>query len=125
MGPAVLVVDDEPAICDNLAAFLEDEGMRVHIVQSGEDALSRIAAGLPIQVCIVDLRLPGMSGTDAILQIHRIAPMVRFIIHTGSAPDPVLSKLQETALGSTPVFKKPVGDMSELAQLVAALGTES
>jgi two-component system OmpR family response regulator len=125
MGPAVLVVDDEPAICDNLAAFLEDEGMQVHTAHSGEDALSRIRAGLDVQVCIMDLRLPGMSGTDTILEIHRIAPQLRFIIHTGSAPDAVITKLRESGLGATPVFKKPVSDMTELARTVATLYADS
>jgi CheY-like chemotaxis protein len=121
MGPAVLVVDDEAAICDNLAAFLEDEGMQVHTAPSGEEALSRITAGLDVQVCIMDLRLPLMNGTDTILQIHRVAPAVRFVIHTGSAHEPVLATLHETGLGATPVFKKPVNDMAELARTVSAL----
>ena len=125
MGPAVLLVDDEPAICDNLAAFLEDEGMQVHIARSGEDALSRLSAGLDIQVCIMDLRLPGVSGTEAILQIHRISPQVRFIIHSGSAHDSVITKLRQSGLGATPVFKKPVSDMTELSRTVATLSAGS
>jgi CheY-like chemotaxis protein len=121
MGPAVLVVDDEPAICDNLVAFLEDEGMLVYTAPTGEDALHRITAGLDVQVCIMDLRLPAMSGTDAILQIHRVAPAVHFVIHTGSAEESVLAGLHENGLGEIPVFRKPVKNMSELAQTVSSL----
>ena len=125
MASRILVVDDEPAICDNLAAFLEDEGMQVHTACSGEEALSRISAGLDVQVCIMDLRLTDMSGTEAILEIHRLAPQVRFVIHSGSAHDSVLTKLREVGLGATPVFKKPVNNMAELAQTVSALGADS
>lgn len=121
MGPVVLVVDDEIAICENLSAFLEDEGMRVICVHSGEDALSRINAGLAIQICIMDLRLPGMSGTAAILAIQQLDPRVRFVIHTGSAQEDVAAELQRAGLAGMPVFKKPVADMADLAQAARRL----
>jgi CheY-like chemotaxis protein len=121
MAPAVLVVDDEVAICEGLAAFLEDEGMRVHTAHSGEEALSLLATDLPVQVCIIDLRLPGMNGTEAIVEIQRRAPDVRFVIHTGSAPDAVLRELGRVGLQATPIFKKPVCDLTEIAHIVRTL----
>jgi CheY-like chemotaxis protein len=121
MGPAILVVDDEPAICDGLAAFLEDEGMRVYRAGSGEDALAQVAAGLPVGVCIMDLRLPGMSGTAAIREMERLAPQVRFLIHTGSAREEVADELQRAGLGPAPVFQKPVSDLAKMAQAARRL----
>jgi CheY-like chemotaxis protein len=116
MAPTILVVDDEQAICDNLAAYLEDEGMQVYTAQSGEEALQHIAAGLRVQACVMDLRLPGMSGIEAILAIHRLAPAVHFVIHTGSADDIVAGALQRAGLGRVPVLRKPLVDMDGLAQ---------
>ncbi len=121
MGLAIMVVDDEIAICDNLQAYLEDEGLLVHTAYSGEEAVQRIADGLAVQACIMDLRLPGINGAEAILQIRSLAPAVRFVVHTGSANDAVIAELQRAGLGNTPVFKKPVADMSELARVVAGM----
>jgi CheY-like chemotaxis protein len=121
MAPVVMVVDDEASICDNLAAFLEDEGMKVYTAHSGEDALARIDTGLPVQVCIMDLRLPGMNGAEAILEIHGRAPQVRFIVHTGSPHDSVINDLHRAGLNDIPVFKKPVEDMAALSHTVTGL----
>lgn len=121
MAQAVLVVDDEVAICDGIAAFLEDEGMQVHTAHSGEDAVACVRTGRPVQVCIMDLRLPGMNGIDAILQLQRVAPDVRFIIHTGSARDAVTAELGRVGLQAAPVFKKPVRDLAEMARTVRTL----
>lgn len=121
MAPVVMVVDDEVVICDNVAAFLEDEGMQVHTAHSGEDAVQRISAGLPVQVCIMDLRLPGMNGAEAIRAIHGRAPQVRFIVHTGSPHDSIISDLHREDLGEIPVFWKPVWDMAALARAVTDL----
>jgi len=121
MAPTVLIVDDEAPICDNLAAYLEDENLRVQVAHSGEEALRLVEAGLVVQVCILDLRLPGMNGTQAALALHRIAPGMHFLIHTGSTdftPSPEL-----TGIGITPahLFNKPVTDMSRLVQAVRLL----
>ena len=87
MAPLVIVVDAEASIGDNLAVFLEDEGMQVHVV-FGRRRAARIGTGLPVQVCIMDLRLPGMNGAEAIRTIRRSAPHIRFIVHTGSTQTP-------------------------------------
>lgn len=121
MGPTVLVVDDEATICDNVVAFLEDEGMRVHTAQSGESAVGQVAAGLAVQVCIMDLRLPSMTGIEAILDIRRLDPQVRFIIHSGSAHEAVITELRRAGLDATQVFKKPVEDMAQMARAVRSL----
>jgi CheY-like chemotaxis protein len=121
MAPSILVVDDEPAICEGLAAYLEDEGMCVFRAFSGEDALLRVASGLAIDLCIMDLRLPGMSGSSAIRELGRLDPRMRFLIHTGSAREDVAEELQRSGLGPTPVFHKPVTDLSEMASAARRL----
>jgi CheY-like chemotaxis protein len=120
MAPSILVVDDEQAICDNLVAYLEDEGMRVYTVHSGEEAIEHVRTGPPVQVCIMDLRLPGMSGTDAMLAMRRLVPGMAFVIHTGSADDAVTAALRRSGLGRIPVFRKPVTDMAALVQALQA-----
>jgi len=90
---AVLVVDDELAVRDNLAAYLEDEGMRVGQAESGEEAVELVKGDRSFEICIMDMRLPGMDGNTCILALHTLQPDLRFLVHTGSAnysPPPAL-----------------------------------
>jgi CheY-like chemotaxis protein len=123
MAPLILIVDDEQAICDNLAAFLEDEGLQPQIAHSGEEAVRLVNDGLAVNVCIMDLRLPGMTGTQAILAIRRLAPQIRFLVHTGSANDKVIAELARTGLRDIPVLHKPVRDMTLFADAINTLTT--
>jgi DNA-binding NtrC family response regulator len=121
MALTVLIVDDEPPICENLAAYLEDDGFGVRIAHTGEEAVRLVETGLEVQVCILDLRLPGMDGNETAIALHRAAPGIRFLIHTGSAdftPSPGL-----VDIGITPqhLFNKPVSDMSQLVRAVRLL----
>ena len=124
MDPSVLIVDDERAICDNLAAFLEDEGLQPQMVHTGEEAVRLVSEGLKVKVCIMDLRLPGMTGTQTILAIRELSPDTRFLVHTGSANDKVIEELSRTGLRDVPVFNKPVRDMARFTNAIAEL-TES
>ncbi len=123
MAPRVLIVDDEHAICENLVAFLEDEGLPAEVAHSGEEAIAKVSDGLAVDVRIMDLRLPGMDGAETILAIRKIAPDVRFIVHTGSATDKVFAGLVLTGLSEVPVLSKPVKDMALFAQTIDALWT--
>jgi two-component system OmpR family response regulator len=121
MAAAVLVVDDEIALCEGLAAFLADEGMQVQTAYSAEEAIERLATDPPVKVCIMDLRLPGMNGTEAMVAIHRQAPTVRFVIHTGTAAEAVLTELSRAGLQAPPIFQKPVHDLAEMTRTVRHL----
>ncbi|MGF1548109.1 MAG: response regulator [Thiotrichales bacterium] len=120
MTPAVLIVDDELAICHNLAAYLEDEGMRVRAVQTGEEALQYVATGGVADVCIMDLRLPGMSGPATIMALRARLPALRFIVHSGSTPADVAGELARTGLREVPIFTKPISDMGRLVGVITA-----
>jgi CheY-like chemotaxis protein len=119
--PAVLIVDDERLIRGNLAAYLEDEGLEVHVADSAEEALRQIEAGLDVQVCIMDVRLPGMNGDEACQALHLRAPGIRFLLHTGS-PGYILSP-ELAAIGITQdhLYRKPVTDIARMAETVRTL----
>jgi len=121
MTIGVLVVDDEPLVAENLQAFLEDDGMLVQAVGSAEHAIALIQQGSRFDVCIMDLRLPGMDGSTAIQALRRLFPGLRFIIHTGSASFTLPSELRALGIADTCLLKKPVGDMDVLANMVRSL----
>jgi DNA-binding NtrC family response regulator len=121
MSARVLIVDDEQLVADNLQAFLEDEGMRVTVARSAEQAIELMAQGASFDVCVMDLRLPGMDGTLAIPELHRLAPTLRFVIHTGSASFTMPNELRALGIGDLQLFRKPVTNMGVVADTVRAL----
>ncbi len=63
----VLIVDDEPAICRALSIALERAGYWVRTAQSGDSALAILTAD-PIDVLLIDLRIPDTRG-DVVFEL--------------------------------------------------------
>ena len=117
----VLIVDDESLITSSLQVFLEDEGFSVMTASSGEEATSILEQDRDFDVCIMDMRLPGMDGNDAIRAIHACCPKIRFIVHTGSLDYAVPSDLQLLGISPEHLFQKPLTDMTTLAKAIKSL----
>ncbi|MBV2234720.1 MAG: response regulator [Sterolibacterium sp.] len=70
----VLVVDDNASARDILSAMLEQFGMRVQTVASGEECITQLqqasAAGDPYQMVLLDWLMPGMDGIETARQIN-------------------------------------------------------
>jgi CheY-like chemotaxis protein len=123
MSPRVLVVDDEPSIATGLRVFLEDEGMQVNSASSGEEAVDIARNDSSFDVCIMDMRLPGMNGDTTIRTLHEISPGLKFIIHTGSVDYSIPDDLRAIGIDERQFFAKPLMDMTPLAETVAALAS--
>ncbi len=66
----VLVVEDDPSIAEFVDSALGDEGYRVRIVATGEEALKAVEA-TPPDLILLDLRLPGMSGAGFLQELRQ------------------------------------------------------
>lgn len=117
----VLIVDDDALVRENLVAYLEDEGMTVDAVPSGEDALALLRTRPRFDVCVMDMRLPGMDGNDSIRAILGIAPGMGLLIHTGSADYSPPADLRRMGIDDSRVFRKPLRDMAPLARAIRSL----
>jgi CheY-like chemotaxis protein len=122
-GLRVLIVDDEPLIREGLTAYFEDEGFAAVAVPSGEAALTAVRSG-GFDVCIMDMRLPGMDGNATMRALDALAPRMRYIVHTGSASYVVPDDLRARGVSPERVFVKPLVDMAPLARAVRALAAE-
>jgi DNA-binding response OmpR family regulator len=78
----ILIVDDEPNIRKGLHAILARDGHEVHDVGTGEEALE-VLKTLAIEAAIVDIRMPGMSGTDLLAMARARWPYLSVILLTG------------------------------------------
>ncbi len=122
MHTRILIVEDEHVIASSVQAYLEDEGLEVHCRSSAEQALELVLGrGCLFDVCIMDVRLPGLDGNSAIRRLHRLCPRLRFIIQTGSAGYAIPADLRAIGIADGHLFRKPLQDMRPLASMVQAL----
>jgi len=83
MKPAyVLLVDDDVTFRQVMSKELARLGYQIEAVESGEQAVRRIAASEP-DVILLDMRLPGMSGLDVLKSIRASAPATEVVMLTG------------------------------------------
>jgi len=72
---SVLLVEDEPMICDIAAEILAEQGFEVRAVSNAIDALHYLISGSPIDVLFTDVNLPGsMSGAALAQRARELRP---------------------------------------------------
>jgi DNA-binding NtrC family response regulator len=112
----VLVVDDEPLICWSLAETLGDTGDIVTEAQSGRAAMRVLhEAAEPIDVVLLDYRLPDVHNLSLLSTLHRLSPASRIILMSADATPDLARKA--LALGASRVITKPI-DMRDVPALV-------
>jgi CheY-like chemotaxis protein len=85
--PAALVVDDNDDLREIMQEFLEHAGYPTVTAASGEDALKLVKAGARPRVVIVDLMMPGMSGSQLILALSEQLPSAAIVsVTAGDVP---------------------------------------
>lgn len=67
---AILIVDDEPAICWAFREALSDDGHAVRVVPSAEEALRLTGEGWRPDAVVMDVRLPGIDGLSAMRELR-------------------------------------------------------
>jgi signal transduction histidine kinase len=103
--PTVLVVDDERDFLDNLGRRLELRGLHVFTAGSGPEAL-RILDADPVDVVVLDVRMPGMDGIETLRRIKETRPRIEVVMLTGHAD--LESALEGMRFGFFDYLTKPV-----------------
>jgi DNA-binding NtrC family response regulator len=101
----VLLVDDEVDFVRTVAKRLKRNKLSVEAVHSGEDALSHLADN-PTDVVVLDVKMPGMGGIEALRQIKARLPFVEVIMLTGHAS--VEAAIDGMEQGAFDYLMKPV-----------------
>jgi DNA-binding NtrC family response regulator len=106
----VLLVDDETEFLETLVKRLKKRKLDVTSAESGREALE-ILKQTPIDVVVLDVRMPDMDGLETLREIKRIKPVVEVIMLTGHANVEVA--IQGMELGAFDYLMKPM-DIDEL-----------
>ncbi len=78
----ILVCDDEPNIVKVIGDILKDEGHTVFESMSGSEGLN-ICKEKAIDVAILDIWMPVLSGIDVLLKIKELKPEIEIIMISG------------------------------------------
>ena len=113
-GETILVVDDEPLVCDLLVQFLSLRGYRALGVRDGAEALSMVEQASP-DLVLLDLFMPGMDGVEVLRQLRQREFRGGVIIITGSHDEDSLE--EAWSLGPQEVIGKPL----DLEQLLTSI----
>lgn len=119
----LLVVDDEERIRRLLLEYLEDfEDVQARGAASAEEGLQSLAEW-PADLCVVDMRLPGMNGESFIQNAVKDGLCGSFILHTGSVDLALSPALRQLGLDDKDVFIKPADMDRVLARIREVLAS--
>lgn len=110
-APNILIVDDNPLNLELACDVLELEGFHVSLVDSGEKSIAHARKKIP-DLILMDLRMPGMSGLDALheLRKHATTKDIPIVVLTAS----VMSGEEDRLLaeGFDGFMQKPISPAS-------------
>ena len=114
MKEKVLLVDDEEEFVETLAERMRTRGMDVSTSNSGADALQLVDEE-DFDVVVLDLKMPGIDGLEALKRIKHRRPDIQVVLLTGYAS--VANGVEAIKEGALEFLEKPV----DLASLTDAI----
>lgn len=103
----ILVVDDSAIVLDTFADFLERGGLRPIVAESGAEGLSYVAS-LPIDLVILDVEMPGMSGLEVLKILRQLYSPEELPVIMATALDASDDIVAAFDLGADDYVTKPV-----------------
>jgi DNA-binding NarL/FixJ family response regulator len=97
----IFIVDDHPVVRQGLRAMLSSEPdiAVMGMAASAKEAISLLSRQQP-DVVLMDLRMPGMEGTEAIIELRRQTPDIRILVLTNYRSDEyIVRATQAGAMG--------------------------
>ena len=113
----IVVVDDQPVVLEFCRTALERAGYNVFTASSGAQALSFFEPNRsPVDLALIDLVMPGMSGIELAGHLGKLNPPTRVILMSGYAPDEI-KRVVGTDAAQYRSMWKPF-DASTLVQMI-------
>jgi two-component system response regulator RegX3 len=113
----VLIVEDEESFADPLAFLLRKEGFATALAATGQEALEEFDRN-GADIVLLDLMLPGMSGTDVCKQLRSRSAVPVIMV---TARDSEIDKVVGLELGADDYITKPYSARELIARIRAVL----
>jgi DNA-binding response OmpR family regulator len=117
-GATVLIIDDDECVRDTVHLLLEREGYSVISAADGRSGLNRAVTSRP-DLAIVDLRLPGISGTEVCKGIRAMGRSTPVIVLSAVCSE--VDKVLLLEIGADDYVVKPFGARELVARIRALL----
>lgn len=121
MTTTILIVEDEESLADPLAYLLEKEGFKALVAADGQTALTDFASN-DVDLVLLDLMLPGMSGTDVCKKLRATSDVPIIMV---TARDSEIDKVVGLELGADDYVTKPYSTRELIARIRAVLRRRS
>jgi DNA-binding NtrC family response regulator len=105
MSKRILIVDDERAMVRTLSDLLRIHGWECVGAHTGEDAVAAVRREA-FTLVLMDIRMPGLSGVEALIQIRQLRPQQRVILMTAYTAGELITQALDN--GAMRVLPKPV-----------------
>jgi DNA-binding NtrC family response regulator len=110
----ILIVDDDEGICTAFRQFLTEEGHAPRIASNAEDAIASVEAAAP-DLVIMDVRMPGQDGLQALERMRAMAPDVAVVMMTAYGTSQ--TSIEAVQLGAYEYLTKPL-DLDRLRSVI-------
>lgn len=114
----ILIVDDDNHLRISLSIILKKENYRVDTATDAEEALHCLKSH-EYDLMFLDLNMPGMSGIDLLVEVHKRYPRISVLILTAHAA--LESAIQAVRLGARDYLIKPVEPVLILTRVAEIL----
>jgi two-component system response regulator FixJ len=121
-NPTIHVVDDDAALRESLAFLLSAEGFEV-IAYDGASALLARASRLAPGCILTDIRMPGMTGLELVVELKRLGLEHPVIVMTGHGD--VQLAVEAMKAGVLDFLEKPFADEALIGAIRAALAVSA
>lgn len=119
--PTVLIVEDDAVVRRGLARLLGQLGHEVLEAASGDEAIDVYRRrNPPVDLVLLDMMMPGLSGRDVLAALLALDPGARVIISSGYSEDEAAREVLKS--GARALLRKPYDEPTLLEAIRAALG---
>jgi CheY-like chemotaxis protein len=120
----ILVVDDEPQMCNALRRILEREGYGVTTTSNGETAISLVKEKKP-DIILLDVVMPGTDGREVCRKTRELSAETQVIYFTAKVEPIHMFKLQELRHEADAFIAKPATSKQILSKVSSVLQSAS
>ena len=110
--PLLLTIDDETEFTSLIQGYFSARGFEVMTANDGQAGLKLVKQRKP-DVCLIDLKMPGMHGDDVMKEILRLHPVAKCIMITASEGE-AKTRGYLMEIGAYTCFDKPLTSLRDL-----------
>ena len=114
--PKILTIDDEIEFTTLIQSYFGPRGFQVLTARDGDEGL-RLAKSEKPDICLIDLKMPGLHGDEVLKEIRISAPNVKCIMVTASEGEGK-TRAHLIEMGAFACFDKPLTSLRDLEQKI-------